>query len=375
MFTENQFVIHIQNEVKNFTSSQILATGNEIKFSKIHLIVKAFTDILFLTIKFLTNRTKKYNIIYTGVGLCHEQNGKYTDRILKPILLKNVIYINKDKDVIIEEINGIKTYNIGGVVKLIYLFRKLLGLKTLAMYKSYKIVNMFILGKANNPDVYSFLFYNLNGLSLMFLKHRHTFTLIEVQHGTIINFPPYSRPSDFKCADVFYVKNQATIDFLKKKINKNFPDVEYKQLPYPALNTTYTYGVFILYASSIEFNGIHPLFMEYLDQLKESENVTVFIRLHPREKHKLDIFQNQIEHVKAKVHFDNSENWLEANKITNLIVVSPWSSVIEDAADNNYKTIIIDKLGNCRFKGIVDNSKVFFVDNLTTFLKVLNNGI
>ena len=108
------------------------------------------------------------------------------------------------------------------------------------------------------------------------------------------------------------------------------------------LNAKYcvsTDGIQILYASSVEINGFHPVFLDYLksDNLL---NTTITVRLHPREKEKKEIFEKVLLDKNIKYVFDNSMNWLEANTVKNLIVISPWSSVIEEASDNEFKTII-----------------------------------
>jgi hypothetical protein len=146
-------------------------------------------------------------------------------------------------------------------------------------------------------------------------------------------------------------------------------------LAYPKSNTVFKEGKYILYASTVEFSGIHPVFLDYLTQIRKTENVTVFIRLHPREKNKIDFFKNQVKNVEAKIIFDESKNWLESNTIKNLIVVSPWSSVIEDAADNKYKAIIIDELGKKRFEYLIDHKNVIYANDVTQLLEAIHHDI
>lgn len=375
MTVEKDFVIKVQDEVKRFNASNNIITDSSFQSSNFLKIFISISDIILLFSKLVLNRNKKFSFVFTGVGLCHKLNGEYVDRLMEHIILENVIYINRDRDSIIAAINGEKTYNLGGVIKVISSFFKYSSKKELRIYYSYKLVNNFIFRLVNQATVYSFLFYNWNGLSLVFSKYRNNFKLIEVQHGTIVNFPAYEIPSQIKVADVFYVKNTETVNYLKSHLNREFKEVEYKLLPYPESKAVYKEGNYIFYASTVEFNGIHPVFMDYLKQVVEDDNVTLFIRLHPREKNKMSFFETQVTGIKAKIIFDTSKNWLESNKIKNLTVVSPWSSVIEDAVNNNYKTIILDENGRKRFEYLIDNVKVIFANDLAKLSQAIRNDI
>lgn len=368
---EIEFLIDVQSKVKGFA----ISNSNHSKINPFKLLLNNFYRISFsildfnlLILRLIFNFSKSYNFVYTGEGICLKVQGQYRDRILENLALENIIYINRGRDTIIKSINGIKTYNIGGVVKLLTFVLKFTNKKRFSTYYAYKIVNNSILKFAKNPKVFSLLYYNLNGLSLVFSKHRSKIQLIEVQHGAIINFPAYSEPSEIKIADIFYVKNQGTINYLKERLNKNFKDIEYRMLPYPKRETEFKEGTHILYASTVEFNGIHPVFMEYLTELTQDDKVTVYIRLHPREKNKKEVFENQLKNIKSNIIFDESKNWLESNTVKNLVVVSPWSSVIEDAVDNGYRAIIIDVVGKERFNYLIDNKNVIFADNLKKIL-------
>lgn len=332
----------------------------------IYLILCSGVDVLLLLIKLKFN--KDITLVYTAPGYCNPKNGKFSDRILSGLNLKNRIYINQSKEFVLKSIDNHKAYNIGGMVKLLSLFFKKGRKTSLKNLKAYSFINNLILKNYRGTGVYLICYYDANGISVVFSKYRHKINLIEVQHGNIINYPPYSYPSTIKIADTFYVKNQGTINYLKEHLNKNFKDIEYRILPYPKRETEFKEGTHILYASTVEFNGIHPLFMEYLKQLTQTDQVTVYVRLHPREKNKKEVFENQLKNIKSNIIFDESKNWLESNTVKNLIVVSPWSSVIEDAADNGYRAIIIDVVGKERFNYLIDNKNVIFADNLEKIL-------
>lgn len=363
MISKTDFINTIEAQLKLFNSdiktstSQLKSTNHNSNFYK---IIKSIIDVVLLKFKLSTN--KKLNIIYTGEGICHLVDGKYRDRIIENLNLPNIIYINRGRDTYIKEVNGIRMYNIGGSIKLISFFLKLKDERKHLYYKSYKILNDFLLSRVKNANVYSMLYYNHNGLSLVFSKHRKNFKLIEVQHGTIINFPTYSFVSDYKIADEFIVKNTATIAYLKSTLNFKFKDIHYSLFPQKNNELTPKKGIHLLYASSIELNGIHPVFLDFLTQNTMEEDVNVSIRLHPREKNKIEIFKEQFKHSKYEITFDESLNWLESNTIQNLIVISPWSSVIEDAHDNGYACIIIDAKGYERFSHLL-NEKTVYVNN------------
>lgn len=372
MSFESEFIYKVQSELKKFNLSRNVIVDDQNEYSNFAKIVTSITDFILLVVRLSFHFGKKYNFVYTNTGICQKVGNSYNDRIVGPLQLSNMIYINVGRDTIIDNVNKVKTYNIGGIVKIASYLHKVFGKDELNVYYSYKLINNFILGLAKIPNVYSLLFYNMNGLSLVFSKHRNNFKLIEIQHGTIINFPTYSSPSEIKIADVFYVKNQQTIAYLKQHLNKNFQDIHYELLPYPHSHAVYKEGKYILYASTVEFNGIHPIFLEFLQQVEQAQNITVFIRLHPREKNKLDLFENQVQNTKAKIIFDDSKNWLESNRIKNLIVVSAWSSVIEDAVDNNFRTIVIDEMGKARFAYLIDDRNVIFANNVLKLSKAIN---
>lgn len=365
-----QYVMRVHDKLRSFNASRKILVEKESRvslfFNNVRNVFRSVLDVFRLVIKLKSGEI--YNVIYIGDGLCIKIDGQYRDRLTENIITGNIIYINRGKDTQIRFINRHKVYNIGGIVKILMLINRVnFKDNVLRVFYAYKKINDFILGFAKMPVVYSLCYYNRNGLSLVFSKHRSKIKLIEVQHGGIVNFPVYSEPSDIKVADAFYVKNQKTIDYLQEYLCKNFPETEYHLLTYPQVNTQFKAGIHILYASTIEFNGIHPLFMEYLSSIKRADNLTVYIRLHPRERYKRVDFEKQLKGIVADVVFDESKNWLESNKVTNLIVVSPWSSVIEDAADNGYKTIVVDDVGRKRFEYLIDNDQVYFAATLKDF--------
>ena len=337
-------------------------TNNLILFSR------SLIDFLsiFIRVKFNKKSINNKKIVYTSKNFCNKVNGEYLDRIVKPLFTENIIFINQSKEYVLDKVNNQKVYNLGGLVKFLSIFKR--GSSTsLKFLFAYTTINDLIIKNFNKQDIYILCFYHLNSLSLIFSKYRHRINLIEVQHGSIINYPPYSKPALIKIVDIFYVKNENTIEYLKTHLCKNFQP-EYRLMPYPKVYRSFTTGLNILYASTIEINGIHPVFKNFLSQNNNKTNLNLIIRLHPREREKESLFSEQLNEYKVNYKFDHSENWLEGNKIENLIVVSPWSSTIEDSYDNNFLTIIIDPVGRERFQYLIDNKKCYYSEDLSQTL-------
>lgn len=55
-----------------------------------------------------------------------------------------------------------------------------------------------------------------------------------------------------------------------------------------------------------------------------------------------------------------------------MIVISPWSSTLEDAYDNGFVAITIDKVGKERFRHLIDNLRFYYSDDLTSTLKCID---
>jgi hypothetical protein len=371
--TIERYINQLIEDETNFKNQSILEKSNP-KRTTISYSIKKFINfitllivsifdftILLIKICFLKNSIKNKKIVFTAKNFCNLKNGKLVDRVVKPLFSEDIIFINSSKEYILGNINNQKVYNIGGITKVLFYFLKGSD-NNLKYFRAYSIVNNCILRNLKEQYLYILWFYNLSSLSIIFSKYRKNFILCEVQHGSIINYPPYSKPSPIKIADIFYVKNEKTIDYLKEHLNKNY-DCEYRLVPYPMIDRKFVPGIHLLYASTVEFNGIHPVFLDFLSRAN-FENLNVIIRLHPREKEKKFFFRSQIEPFNVNFEFDESENWLIGNPIKNLIVISPWSSSIEDSYDNEFITIIIDPVGRQRYEHLIDNNLCFYSDDI-----------
>lgn len=337
-------------------------------FHNLKLLIYCTKDFIQLYFLFSTKKgfLKNKKIVYTGRDLCIEENGKLYHRVIQSLFVDNIIFINTSKDVFIDLINGQKVYNLGGLTKLIRLISRKSEYEFINTFYAFSILNDLLLKHVKQQDVYIFWYYNPNSFSLIFSKFRRNFNLIEVQHGSIINFSAYTEPSPFRLCDVYYVKNDITINYLKSHLCLNFL-ADFRRLPYPKVEGTVHPGVHLLYASSVEVNGLHPVLKKFLSE-NSRENLDLLIRLHPRERAKEETFNKELRRFDIKFRFDRTKNWLESNKIKNLIVISPWSSTIEDAYDNGFTTIIIDPIGYDRFSNFVDNQICFYSNDIESTL-------
>lgn len=368
------YVNQLEKEELHFLQNTNTANSYQPKnnFKKAIFIFHCLLDFFCLHFYLNFKKYKSKKIIYTAYNFCNMVNGELEDRIVKPLFTDNILFINQSKEIYLKKINNQKVYNIGGITKILKFLYSSENVK-MKYFKSYQLINDSIFSRFLKKDIYLLWFYDLNSLSIIFSKHRQKLHLIEVQHGSIINYPPYKKPAPVKIIDTFYVKNQLTIDYLKNHLCKNF-ECNYNLIPYPENTKVFKEGIHILYASTVDFNGLHPVFIRFLES-KKKENLNLQLRLHPRERtpDKKLMFEKKMLELNVKYTFDENENWLESNIIKNLIVISPWSSTIEDAFDNNYKTIIIDPIGKERFKHIIDNVNCFYSDDIEKTIKLIPN--
>jgi hypothetical protein len=368
VFEIEQYINNLESEGKDFFSISEKQNTSRIgfinRFGFLKIIVFSFVDFIMLLAKVTFDKeyAVKMNFVFIGKHFCTLEKGKYQSRFVKSVLSENIVFINHGKEHYINSIDDRKVYNVGVLVKIVgfILYKK--KNNNVKNFMSHTFINNFILGKLTNTNVFTLCHYDANGLSLIFSKYRPQFKLIEIQHGSIINFYPYQKPVNFNIIDMFYVRNLKTIVFLKTHLAKKYL-ANYELIPYAKNNLIKKEGTHILYASTIETNGFHSNFISFLKN-QELNNLNLIIRLHPREKDNKSIFETEIKKHNLSYRFDDSKNWLESNDIKNLIVISPWSSVIEEAVDNQYKTIIIDEIGRKRFADLIDNKICFYSKNL-----------
>ena len=306
-------------------------------------------------------------LVYTARNFCAERDGELQDRMVPFLPTSTLVFVNASKEYALKRINGKTVYNVGGLVKLLSRLCYPNDSDMMSIFGAHRLVNDAILWAFRGREVYTLCYYDLNGLSLAFSRHRQKIQLSEVQHGSIINYPPYVEPSPIKIADVFYVKNEATIKYLRSHLCRNYLS-EYRLLSYPRKTRHVVPGLRLLYASTVEINGLHPVFSRFIAAYG-GHDLALTLRLHPRERDKEDLFASQLSACTVPFHFDRSQDWLEANEIENLIVISPWSSTLEDAYDNGFVAITIDPVGRKRFQHLIDGSRFFYSYDLAATIK------
>ena len=364
---ENLFKNSIENErQKKSDNSQFLLVRF---FELLTIFYFGITDftLVFIRLSYLTIiKKKRVKLLFIAKNFCVDVTSGKQIRIAPFLFEKNTILFNSSKEHRLAEVGGNKVYNIGFFVKFISLFNLSNQDIVSRNYWAYEIVNNIFLRLNVFESVNFYWFYDLNSISIIFSKYRQNHKLVEIQHGSIINYPPYVFPAPVKIADVFYVRNEMTVSYLKNHLCKNF-DCEYRTLDYPFVNREVVPGLNILYASTIEFQGFHPVFKSFLKQYRSvflDEKLNLTIRLHPRERGMENLFLTDLQSSDVDFKFDNSENWLFSNSIEGLIVISPWSSTLEEAFDNGYRSITIDEVGRKRFSHFISEGNFLYSDNL-----------
>lgn len=364
MIQTNNALITLFEENSSFTKSLIqsnktkqIEKGKDV-LGKTKIVVFSLLDLFILCAKFFRIHTK---LIFIA------PNQIQYEIFLKDVDLKDAIIINYHHTKLIRKIHKQKVYNLGIILGLILrIFNS-----TKSAIKLLNISNFFyvcFLKMFKIKQVYTPCYYDYVAFSLIMEKNR-TFSIIEVQHGTINNFFPYTRPTSFKLVDEIWVNNLRTKKYLENNLYKdvqviiNLKQIERKlQVKYNFTETI------LLYCSSIEINGLHPVILDYLTTAKATSNTKLLVRLHPREKMNVELFRSQLTNSKIAYSFDDSADWTLYAESANLIVISPWSSVIEDAYELGIKSIVIDDFGKKRFQDIIDNKLCFFTNDLKSIL-------
>src|SRR5690606_35674435 len=174
------------------------------KIKVLGFIVLCFFDFLILKFVLFIPKYRNKKIVYTTPRFTTTVHGVVEDRILTPLFIDHILFINHSLENRIWRINGQKVYNIGGVVKVLSFFQRQSSL-TMRNFYAYQKVNQWILKKLAGKEIYLLLYYDLNSLSIILSPYRNTLKLIEVQHGSMINYFPYIKRAPLKVIDVFYV--------------------------------------------------------------------------------------------------------------------------------------------------------------------------
>lgn len=316
---------------------------------KLSIVFRNLIDLLKFLLKF-----KHSKIIFTTPNIISYENF-FNERCLK-----NTSVLNYHTTKITNTFSGQKVYNIGFWSK-IFNNKFLKRNRSSSTYKFYKLLLNFI----NYDEIFIPCYYDEVTFNLISICNNKKIT--EIQHGSIINFFPYSRPSPIKLVDEIFVNNIQTKNYLEEHLYKDFKakvilkkDINLDSVKYCNLKED-----MILYCSSVEVNGIHPVLYKYL---QKSNLFKLRIRMHPRETSK-KIFSDQLDSINIKYDFDKFNDWKDNLNNYNLIVVTPWSSIAEESTDLSIKTIIIDKIGRDRFKHLIDDNVCMYTNDLK---KILN---
>lgn len=288
-------------------------------------------------------------------------------KFIKANSQENALLISYHPTRIIPEVNGSKVYNLGVVIGLISRILRKRNTEDLVNISNmvYLPIYRFLRGKM----VYIPCFHDFNGYALMFNPHRKMYRLVEVQHGGICNYFPFRQPVFFPLVDQIYVDNLRTKRYLLEHLYRNVDvDIVLKEGTRGAGAGADNKKPVLLYCSTIETNGIHPVVLEFLRLGKYAGSYDLVIRLHPREKGMEQVFVKQLNELSVRYRFDNGSEWLTANNYANMIVISPWSSVIEQAYDNGIMAIVVDRLGLERYSELIDNKICHYSDSLIDLL-------
>lgn len=322
-------------------------------FQIVKLISVSLFDIFLLIWR--KNSWKGHTLVFTAPNFCVRHEGEWRDRLAAQILNRPVIYLNQSKQFLLDKIAGQKVYNTGGAVLLLSKLRRFHPDPRINLFYSYRSINDLFL-KRSQVEAVTLCFYDLNGLSLAFSRRRSDFALTEIQHGSVLNYPPYAIPAPVAVADTFYVRNARTADYLKQHLCRNF-DAVFHLIPYPEYRRKKAPGLHLFYASTIEFNGFHPLFRTLVSRARPGD-FELTVRLHPRERGREELFRQANPSI--PILFDHSENWLERDLPANTVVISPWSSCIEEACDNGFQSIVLDPVGEKRYRELILAGKCSF---------------
>ena len=339
---------------------------DKIKIRKVLCFLKATFDFGMLLFRLRTN--KNLSLFYTHSSFTKRHGKVHTDVLYNGLLYSNnIVFITYDRFENLDELSGIKVVNLGLIVRLIELinFRqsKLRLQRTLGVWL---FLNGVICKRLNGNNVFIPSYSNDLGLSLVFNRYRKNFKLIEVQHTSVINYPPYSIVANVKLVDAFYYRDKNSLDFVKKNIFRNFP-VDYHRIEAneKVVLQDNVHRNEILYISSFEYSDVHPTFISYLSQFPNDYYIKV--RLHPRQLQSKVNFVRTLAQLGCNFEFQESKDWFE-DIGKNCIVVSILSSIVEESVGVGLKTIIVDELGAKRFDYLIDNKLCFFSNKLADII-------
>jgi hypothetical protein len=334
--------------------------------SKVALVGRAVVDYVFIFLTLLSKRSE------TEVYFVSSELLEYS-KFIAQNSRENALLVSYHPTKRVSRVNGKRVYNIGILIGAI---SRLLGKKGVEDLVSISdMVYRPIYRPLRGKTVYIPCFHDFNGYVLMFNVHRRKYRLVEVQHGGICNYFPFREPVSFPLVDKIYVNNLRTKRYLLEHLYRDVDvEISLKDRDAAVSERIDNDKPIVLYCSTIELRGIHPVMLEFLRHDRYVDNYELVVRLHPREKGRKDAFVEQLSETKVHYRFDDSADWLIGNNYSRMIVISPWSSVLEQAYDNGIAAIVVDGLGRERFAEIIDGQILHYSDNLADILPSLLEG-
>lgn len=330
-------------------------------------LFSALLDFVKLIIFLKVYKSKKVDLFYIHTSFIRKVDNEYIDVLFDKLINSNAIMINYDRYLSYARINNTKVYNLGIIVKMLQK-TNLIKRETLQTNThNWLFLNNIICRNLNNNNIFIPAYSNEVGFSLVFNNFRNHFKLIEIQHGSVINYPPYAFVSNLKLVDVFYYKN----DFSRKYLEEHlFLIHKARMILMPKVKVQFipkTDFIELLYISSYEHTTLHPVMSSYLESIDIS-SVNFRLRLHPRQQNLENNFVFLLNKIGVRYELSHTKMWYD-NLPENTYVISPLSSVIEEAIELGLKAVVIDETGFKRYKPIIDNVKCFYTNNLEEFFK------
>jgi hypothetical protein len=359
------FVNQIVDSVKDYQKIEIPSENvaeNQF-FINLFNCLKGFYDLAILLFKIKNNSKSTIYFIHDSFLYFHDK--EYKINFYKNAeLVSDKIFISYSKYKYVAKVEGVKVYNFGIIVNLLSKINLFCKQTKLNNFNEWLFVNDLFTSFLRGNSVFIPSYSNEVGLSLCLSKNRNKFFLIEVQHGNVINYQPYSFVANLKLIDKFWYKNLNDKRYLEQNLYKN-QNIIYQKLKTVNVEFGSNSTKFeILYISSYEFDGFHPVFLKFIEQ--KPKDLVVRLRLHPRQKNLQPNFITILENNGISYLIHDNTNWYDQLP-SNIIVISPLSSVIEEAVYLNLKTIIIDKLGKDRYDYLLVEKKCFYSNDLLVF--------
>jgi len=370
---EINFINKLHNSMDSYKPRNLEIRANGIKApltARIKILILGVMDLVSLIWRLRNIGKKRENIYYTHSSFFKSINKHFEDTLYGDLLKQeNSVFISYDRYNYYKKVSNIRVFNLGIVIRILQKLKIIKRTTEQLNTDNWLFINEIVCKHLKNNDIYIPAYSNELGFSLVFNKYRKRYKLIEIQHGSVINYPPYSVIADLPLVDVFYYRNESSKLFLERNLFARIP-VVLKPLKKDSINLQPSTTLLeILYISSYEFDTIHPVFEKFLR--RSPKNCHIRIRLHPRQSSIESFFTSTLREMNCNFVIDRSKAWF-TDITENTIVISPLSSVIEEAVDNKLLTVIIDETGASRYNYLIDNKHCYYSQDLFKLFKELD---